>query len=170
MANTYTLINSNTVGVGGAASVTFSSIPQTYTDLMVKVSVRSTAATAGTKLIIAINGVNTGYQGKNIIGDGSNVTSTANATTGFQAGTVISSYTASTFSNAEIYIPNYTTTSVDKVAQVMSVTENNATAAETQLNSGSARAATAVTSIRFAQNADNLAENSTFYLYGIKNS
>ena len=38
MANpTMTLIASNTVGSGGASSVTFSSIPQTYTDLVVKI-------------------------------------------------------------------------------------------------------------------------------------
>ena len=36
MANpTYVLIASNTVGSGGASSVTFSSIPATYTDLVV---------------------------------------------------------------------------------------------------------------------------------------
>ncbi|CAB4173630.1 hypothetical protein UFOVP973_1, partial [uncultured Caudovirales phage] len=65
MANTYVLLNSNTVGVGGTASVTFSSIPQTYTDLMVRISARSTLS--GAKVIVQINGVtSSSYQGKNL--------------------------------------------------------------------------------------------------------
>ena len=35
---TYTLIASNTVGSGGTASIEFNSIPQTYTDLLIKIS------------------------------------------------------------------------------------------------------------------------------------
>jgi hypothetical protein len=40
MANTYTLIASNTLGAS-AASVTFSAIPSTYTDLVVRYSAAS---------------------------------------------------------------------------------------------------------------------------------
>jgi hypothetical protein len=40
MANTYTLISSVTVGSGGAANIEFTSIPQTYTDLLYKISGR----------------------------------------------------------------------------------------------------------------------------------
>ena len=39
---TYTLISSVTVGAGGASSIDFTSIPSTYTDLLVKISARST--------------------------------------------------------------------------------------------------------------------------------
>ena len=35
------LISSQTVGSGGATDITFSSIPQTYTDLVIKVSSRA---------------------------------------------------------------------------------------------------------------------------------
>ena len=41
MATTYTLISSVTVGSGGAASIEFTSIPSTYTDLVLKLSARS---------------------------------------------------------------------------------------------------------------------------------
>ena len=37
---TFTKIETITVGSGGAASVTFSSIPQTFTDLVMKISSR----------------------------------------------------------------------------------------------------------------------------------
>ena len=51
MPNTMTLISSSTVGSGGTASISFSSIPNTYTDLVVKLSVRSTASTNNTNII-----------------------------------------------------------------------------------------------------------------------
>ena len=38
MANTMKALQTVTVGAGGAATVTFSSIPQTYTDLILVVS------------------------------------------------------------------------------------------------------------------------------------
>ena len=41
MADTYTLISSVTVGAGGASSIDFTSIPATYTDLLVKFSLRT---------------------------------------------------------------------------------------------------------------------------------
>ena len=42
MANTYVLISSSTVGSGGAASIDFSSIPATYTDLVLKLCMTNT--------------------------------------------------------------------------------------------------------------------------------
>ena len=41
MAVTHNLISTITVGSGGAASIDFTSIPQTYTDLLVKISLRA---------------------------------------------------------------------------------------------------------------------------------
>ena len=40
MATTYTLISSVTVGSGGAANIEFTSIPSTYTDLLLKYYLR----------------------------------------------------------------------------------------------------------------------------------
>ena len=45
MPSTYELIASYTVGAGGAASIDFTSIPATYTDLVLKLSSRT--ATGG---------------------------------------------------------------------------------------------------------------------------
>jgi hypothetical protein len=44
MALTYTAIKTVTVGSGGAANIDFTSIPQTYTDLVLKVSARMNRA------------------------------------------------------------------------------------------------------------------------------
>ena len=51
---TLSLIGKQTVGADGASSVTFSNIPQTYTDLVVKFSTRATAGNP--ELSIRFNG------------------------------------------------------------------------------------------------------------------
>ena len=43
MANTFEQITTVTVGSGGASSIDFTSIPQTYTDLVIKTSARNTS-------------------------------------------------------------------------------------------------------------------------------
>ena len=60
MANTYQLINSNTVGSGGTATVTFSSIPATYTDFKVVASARTNASNAYNDwIVVSYNGSTT---------------------------------------------------------------------------------------------------------------
>ena len=54
MANTYELIASSTVGAGGASSIDFNSIPNTYTDLLVKLSGRSSTGYNALTIIFLI--------------------------------------------------------------------------------------------------------------------
>ena len=165
MANTYTLIASNTVGGAGAASVTFSSIPATYTDLVLRISGR-TNRTDVDSITMTFNGSSTGITWLTLFSDGTTTTSgTAqrfwvNSTT----------QTANTFGNADVYIPQYTSANY-KTTSIDAVTENNATGAYaeilTQLWSNTA----AITSIELApQFGTGWLQYSTFYLYGIKNS
>ena len=55
MPTTFTKIASVSVGAGGASSIDFTSIPSTYTDLVVKVSYRTTDATNTGTLISTFN-------------------------------------------------------------------------------------------------------------------
>ena len=55
MANTFVLLASTTVGSGGASSIDFTSIPATYTDLVVKVSGRIDYAQTGDYFKITFN-------------------------------------------------------------------------------------------------------------------
>ena len=58
---TMTPIQTVTVGSGGAANITFSNIPQTYTDLVIKISARSNRSdysTNFTSYIIYISSTN----------------------------------------------------------------------------------------------------------------
>ena len=170
MANpTMTLIASNTVGSGGAASVTFSSIPQTYTDLKVVVSARTNGAGANsnpwTPLIVTLN-LTTTTSSKQLYGTGSGTGSDSSVNNIYVADT---DNTANTFSNSEIYIPNYTSTN-QKSYSANSATENNATASLALMAAGLTNLTSAITSVTLAPDTNSFAQYSTFYLYGIKNS
>ena len=169
MPNTFELISANTLA-STTASVTFSSIPQTYTDLCIKASVRGLNSAVYQFASITFNGSTSGYSGKRIEGNGSSATSYGGSSTGvdinFGAG---ANATASTFGNAEVYIPNYTGSSYKSVSSDI-VGENNATAAYSVLAADLWSNTAAITSITITGLSASFVANSTFYLYGVKNA
>jgi hypothetical protein len=168
MANTMTLIASSTVPSGGAASIDFNSIPSTYTDLVLKLSIRS-EGTSTNAIFLRLNGSSANGTIRAIEGNGS-AASSWNDTKSYAGNIPPSSYTASTFANNEVYIPNYAGSN-NKSSSVDSVTENNATTALADLQANLWSNTAAVTSITLAPNgSNNFAQFSTAYLYGIKNS
>jgi hypothetical protein len=163
MATTYTLINSTTVGSGGAASIIFSSIPATYTDLVVKLSVRSDT-TGYTTYILQLNGNNPSQIA--LVGTGAGVSSNTSNYQFANAG----GQTANTFTNTEFYISNYTSSN-SKSVSTDEIVENNATAARDELYAGLYSSVTsAVTSITITDMYGSWVQYSTAYLYGISNS
>lgn len=169
MATTFTKIAAVTVGSGGASSIDFTSIPSTYTDLVIKVSARLNNASIIDSVGVKFNGSTSSYSFKQLYGSGSAAGSQG-------AGTYPENYmnaanaTASTFSNAEIYIPNYAG-STNKSLSADAVTENNATAAYATLTAGLWSNTAAITSINLASTVGNsFLQYSTAVLYGIKNS
>jgi hypothetical protein len=170
MPNTFELIASSTVGLLGASSIDFTSIPSTYTDLCIKASLRT--AQFGTSdpiqsLLIQFNGTTTNYSYR-LLQAYNNSTGSYNGTTRFFGDAPNSDATASTFGNLEIYIPNYAG-STNKSYSADSVTENNATKAATDLDAGLWSNTAAITSISISA-ASNLVQYSTAYLYGVKNA
>lgn len=168
MPTTFTLIASSTVGAGGAASIDFTSIPSTYTDLVLKYSIRGTNATPFSTIQVTFNGSTSTFTGKYLEGDGTTVgasTSPARYMGYLNAATS----TANTFSNAEMYIPNYAS-SQNKSFSVEYVSENNATAAYCGIIAESWATTSAITSISLVQTAGVIAQYSTAYLYGISKS
>ena len=167
---TMKLIASVTVGAGGAASIDFTSIPGTYTDLKLVVSARS-SSTAGQPWAViraTFNGSSSNWAYKAIYGDGSTASSAGNTLSELGFGTS-SSNTASTFGNTEIYIPNYANSSYKSVS-VDSVTENNATQTLSALEANLWSNTAAITSISLPCATGTWVQNSTAYLYGISNS
>jgi hypothetical protein len=172
MANTYQLISSNTVGSGGASSVTFSSIPATYTDLLIKLSVRDARVTlAVADIYFNFNGTGAGtnISGRYLYGNGSSAISTTVTGNGELAFGNGNGATASTFGNAEVYIPNYAGSN-NKSISSDSVAETNATGGFNLLLAGLWSNSAAITSIAMTPFTSPFAQYSTFYLYGIKNS
>ena len=167
MANTYQLIEAKVL-TSTAAVVTLSAIPQTYTDLKLVMSLRDTITGTGNAwqaFDIYFNGANSNRSGKVVYGVGSSTGST-NATYGMANE---GSTTANTFSNNELYIPNYTSSNY-KSYSIDQVTENNATAAMIYPLAGLWSVTSAITSITCSTYGTAFAINSSFYLYGIKNS
>jgi len=176
MATTYTLIAS-TVLTGNQSSVTLSAIPSTYTDLKLVFSVRGTNYTGNFQnLGIRINGSGntTGYSEIEVRGSGSAAASSSYSSTQFGLDRYdTQNATANTFGNGELYIPNYAG-STNKSMSADSTMENNATESYSQLTAKLWANTAAITSLYlFPVNGggtDSFATNSSFYLYGIKNS
>ena len=169
MANTYSLIASNVL-TSSTTTVTFSAIPSTYTDLVLRISARRDYMSA-TTFRLRFNGLTTSiYTFTNLKSDGTSATSARTASTGLSEPTANDgSTTASTFSSHEFYIPSYTG-SFNKPMSAFSVAENNATAATMSVASYTVDTTASITDIElFAPNL-NWVSGSSFYLYGIKNS
>jgi len=167
MPNTFTLIASSTVGPGGASSIDFTSIPQTYTDLLVKVSARNSDTGTANNLYVGFNGVNTNQSARKLVGTGSSASTSSDGN--IILNMVASSATSNIFNNAEIYIPNYTG-SQNKSVSIDSVNENSATDATSRIEAGLWSSTAAITSINLTGQSGNFVQYSTAYLYGIKNS
>jgi hypothetical protein len=175
MANTYTLISAQTLA-SPAASVTFSAIPATYTDLVLRVSARSDDAAVTRTLTVAVNG-STALTSFTYINGVSTTASSSyavfNDNVQLTGALDADNATSSTFNNAEIYIPNYTSTGSKPMSGIGVAETNSATTAQITAVAGLYRTTTAVSSITISLNtfATNFFKaTSSFYLYGIKNS
>ena len=175
MANTYTLISSSTVGAGGAASIDFTSIPSTYTDLILRVSSRTNnGASVYDRLDMQFNG-DTASNYKSILLYGLGSGSPGSDNGGGSLNSIRFFYanggatTANTFSNGDIYISNYAGSN-QKSASLDSVVENNATANINGLDAGLWTGTSAINSIKLFNVSYNFVQYSPAYLYGVNNA
>ena len=167
MAKTYSAIQT-IVCAGGETSITFNNIPQNYTDLKIVTSARSTSqngTTTWADVQLRPTNSTTGLSSKSVYGQGSGAYSNVdtNPTGGFAAG---STATTNTFSNVEIYIPNYTSSN-NKSWSVDAVTENNGSVAIAWLGANLWANTSAITSLVIAPIQGSFVQYSTFTLYGI---
>ena len=177
MALTYVLIASNTLS-SSAASVTFSAIPNTYTDLVLRVSTRDTRTASGPLIGFTLrvnNDFGSNYSSTKLIGNGSTASSSRQsnydgvspiANTGD-----IGTSTADTFNNGEIYFSNYTSTG-SKPISVFNISENNnaTTGIQTEVWASLYRGTSAISTIVLTADGTAFKAGSSFFLYGIKNS
>ena len=172
MTTTMQLIAKQTVGADGASSITFSNIPQTYTDLKLVYSARGADNTSYT--YITFNGSSSGSAVVLYAETSSSPTSFSPAVIQPISGQNYPSTTANTFASNELYIPNYTASGVAKSISHDGSTENNSNSAYEAMSAGLTTTTSAISSITIKQGGSSdtgsFKEFSTFYLYGISNS
>ena len=159
------LIETVTVGSGGAASIEFTSIPQDGVDLLVLLSAR-TARTGQPQDVLRLD-VNNNNSGDNLrlTGDGS-IVNTAAAVSMFFGYANAAGATAGTFSNQSLYISNYTSSSAKSISGD-SVSENNNTEAWSRLDAATTADTSAVTQLKVYSTSGDLIEHSSASLYKI---
>ena len=164
-------IYTQTVGSGGVASITFNSIPQTFTDLKVVVSCRVDVSGTRMNVNLRFNGSSSSIYSNTVVSGGG---SSASSGRNYTGNTQIylnevngNTSTANTFSNFEIYVPNYANTSTYKSFTADSVYENNITEAYQVLCAGLFLSTNAISSITLFPGAYNFMQYSTFSLYGV---
>jgi hypothetical protein len=168
VTNSYESIATVTVGSGGAADVTFSSIPSTFTHLQVRAIARGTSTPVS--LVMQFNGATTNYNMHQLYGDGSSVTSANPSDSAILIGNLTpSSAGANIFAGNVIDILDYKNTNKNTTARALSGYDNNGSGFAV-FQSGLWVDTSAITSIKlFPRSATgNLVQYSSFALYGIK--
>jgi hypothetical protein len=170
MAN-MTLIQAITVGAGGAAAMDFTSIPQTYTDLKIVISARNTSTSGNeSQILLTVNGNGSNGSWRLLYGTGSGVFAGNNSGYLQPAHAPSANTTANTFGNAEIYFPNYTSSSAYKSFSSDFATENNTTSALIGIYANLWSSNSAITQLTLTSNASNFVQYTTAYLYGIESA
>lgn len=172
---TYVAI-AKTVLTGSQTTVVFSSIVSTYTDLVLVISARGSAAVNIADLAVKINALTANYTTTQLRGNSSTASSFRDtATSIFNLYSNISggSTTSNTFGSVELYLPNYAG-STNKVMSSTGVAENNSsTAGQSAVNANASLLSNtaAITDITLSLSAGgDFVSGSRFDLYGIKNS
>jgi hypothetical protein len=162
-------IYTQTVGAGGAGAITFNNIPQTFTDLKLVVSARTSVTGYYNDLFpIQFNtDSSSSYSRTLIYGLGSaGFGSFNNANTSTVGAGVVptSAGTTSTFSNLEIYLPNYTSSNYKQIIVDSAAEDNSTNNAYLYLGAGLYRGTSAITKMSISL---SFSQYSTFSLYGV---
>ena len=168
MATTYVKIGSTvTVGAGGAASIEWTGISSSYTDLLVKVSARDDrSGYAINNLVVNFNNTSTTYTGKQIYYANSGSAASGNNYYGSVPSPVD---TASVFSSTDIYIPNYTSSN-QKSFSIDDASEGDSTYFSVGFSAGLWNGTSAINQITLSALSANFVQYSTATLYGISKS
>ena len=167
------LISSQTLA-SSAASVTFSSIPATYTDLVVRASIRTDNGSAADDTNLTLNSdTTTNYSKTWLRGSGTAADSyrTSSSDPTAMGGRIDgNTATSNTFGSYELYLPNYLSTT-SKPIGIFTAQEDNTTIAYINAYADLYRGTSAITTFKLAPTyGTNFLTGSSFYLYGISSS
>ena len=167
VTNSYESIATVSVGSGGTSSISFTSIPSTFTHLQIRCTALLSASDNDYRM--QINGdTGSNYSINYLLGDGSGASAAGSANTDmFLVGYNAASYTNSTGSIIDIL--DYANTNKYKTARILAGVDKNG-GGYMFLLSGSWRNTAAITSLLIYPNAGTFNQYSQFALYGIKGS
>lgn len=159
-------IETVTLNALGTSTIQFLSIPQDFTDLLIKVSARSNVSGTRTNLLVRPNGSSANASDRRLLGyDSSQVqSSTASNIT---LSVVGNTSTADTFSNNDIYIPNYTSSSAKSVSGESAVENNSTSSYLVMLTAGLWNDTTPITSLDLVLSSGSFMQYSSISLFGI---
>jgi hypothetical protein len=164
----YESIASVDVGAGGASSVTFSSIPSTYTHLQVRIITRSTFGASEWPIFVQPNSNGSSiYAYHNFQGNGSTASASSSSSQSLmQLGdTSAANGTANSFGMFIIDILDYADTNKNKTTRTLYGYDLNGTG-KVGMRSGLFGSTTAISSLAFGTGG-NFAQYSSFALYGV---
>lgn len=167
----YESIATVTVGSGGAATISFTSIVGTYKHLQIRSIQRNSTSGSGIQIGLTQFNSDTGanYSRHNLIGNGSAASaSAATSTTGVWLGVMPQTGdTANAFGASVMDILDYADTNKYKTTRSLEGLDLNGSG-EANFRSGSWRSTSAITSILITPTSGNFLQYSSFALYGIK--
>jgi len=162
LPSTMTPIATNTL-TAAAASVTFSNLPQGYTDLVLVVNCAISSGTGNSKLQFNSDTA-TNYSQTSVEGTGSSAVSSRYSTQN-QIYLEGSGFLNTTFQNTKIInIQNYTNTTTNKTILL----RNGGAGAGVDAIVGLWRSTSAITSFTITTTASTFVSGSTFTIYGVK--
>ena len=174
ITNSYESIASTTVGAGGTSTVTFSSIPSTYTHLQIRAIAR-TSATGGTTQNFNMtinNDTSTAYSFHQLLGDGATASSygeNVNRSNCVQILHIPTNSSASNIFGAGIIdILDYTNTNKNRTVRSLRGQDQNNSDGGIALHSYLYTGTTAINRLDFFAGSGNLVQYSQIALYGIK--
>jgi|LakMenEpi03Aug12_release.lakeMendotaPanAssembly.Ray.scaffolds.fasta_scaffold426809_3 hypothetical protein len=168
MASAYKLIKTHTT-TSSVSSVLISTIPQSFQDLKLVVSARSSAAQEDDALYVKFNSAATTYYSQVMFDNGGSVYG-FRLTSAYAGVITANTSDANIFSNSDIYIAGYASSTKNKAAVTSTTNEttsSNIRHDQAQLNW---RSTAPITELLIEAGAGNIMSGSTFYLYGISNS
>jgi hypothetical protein len=164
----YESIQTVTVGAGGQASVTFSSITSTYKHLQIRAITKGNN-TIPSQIDITFNSdTAANYSWHQLAGNGTSAFAdnsiNRNNIVGFNA---VASSATNVFNSSVMDILDYSNTNKYKTTRNLTGYDNNGSGV-VSLDSGSWRSTSAITSITFTARANLIGQYSSFALYGIR--
>lgn len=166
---TYYQIATQTVGAGGAANITFNSIPSTYKQLEIRFKAKSEYNTGNDILLFTANGVSSAYW--TIIYGANSGTNTSGYTANYSAAgfSTTPPFSNDAWAMGVLTFSDYTNTNKFRVAEGYSGWVNGISTGSMRFYHVECRnTITAITSLTFVTDSgSDLAQGSQFSLYGI---